>query len=1493
MADDSISYDVIVDFVMRNAASSAGEIEQFQKRLDALTRSGKVTEDQYIATDRALNRMASAFRAGLGGVDRYTKGFRELSTELQSAQRAFRELAQESAAAGSLTPASDAGNVLNLEDARKYLAIQEAASASVLSQSRKIVAAHEEEARSAREAAKAAQELRTSQVGGDSHLNAGNYITAQEEKRTAELANLRRAILSRAEAEDEATLATQASAQATQSAAENLPRLRYALYDVSSTLTMAGAGMIALAGATVGASVAMDRQFADVLRTTELYAEDLKDSATELRNEFNELFATMPASWGDLTEIGTLAGQLNIASGSVAEFTKLVAQFAATTDVSIEDSATAFGRLSQLLDVPASEFQNLGSSILAVGVNSVATESQIINISTQITSMAASAGFSADQVFGLSSALASLGTQPELSRGVITRLFTNINDAIQQGSERLDQFGAQIGKTGAEFAAAWGADASGTLLSLMEGIGSKEGPAAVATLNELGIVASRDVPTLLRLAQNSDVLRDSLATAAEGYADGTALADQYGAVALTVAERLKVLWNNVQLLFTAFGDTQSLLGPVIDQITSMVRAFTAIASNPIGQFFSLLTVGVIAAAGAMALLAGAATRGVAGLVAVRTAMTEMGISAGMGRAQISALIASLFGLDQAGKSVSGTLIATGASMLGIEKGAGLARNSVAALGTVMRTALPLVAISAGLFAATKGIEAIGKAMRSNQQVAEDYFGDLTGFQEALAADNAADYSGKVFGEISKEAPKASKATDEARQATESWLGIQREVPEGVDEATSSLADQNLILGENADAWVKNSLAQNEAVRKFASDPENLRLMSELGIDMQEFIAAGLEGGDALDSALDTINSRIQEKIGSERGSIWDQILGGNLTPSAGDLGPLRELESFINGDLDAAFRGLRDEAAEVSGTTDLLGESASGAAGDLESLGSAASDALSDFFDIQNGILGVQNSLFGLGESLAENGAYFDYFSEAGRENMASLLAVIDAITAEAGPNTAQAAANLQLLFEYIVQGAGVSADQLGVLRDAISELGGAGTAVPTLQIDSFFGGWASGAEKAEKATKKAKEEIITLSDYASDLASVWDRAFDIRFGADSSMDTITASFQNLRKEAEDSAQRVRDLRRDVADLNQEIKNLNGDVKGLQADRALQEYFLGVANQYGDTTRSRQIADQIREIDQEIANTRDEIAEKQREAAEKTAEADKEIANQSKTLVGNSAEAIANRNAIRELVGQYQDHIRALAESGLSEDQLRARTEQLRQDFINQATQLGFNRGELGMYAAAFDDVRVAIDNVPRNVNVSANVDPALQALNEFEAKARAAADNAADAIATGNGRGYNVPEITLPVKAEIQDMSWGSQASREAGFKIPNTPIFVEPGFASGGFTGRGGKYEPAGVVHRGEYVIPKSMVNQATGLPYSDALGRLSKGAPGRTGYASGGYVNGGGFSGAVVVSAFGPMAQQQLLTSQQTFVALSGKSVAEASSREFSNSAALGGA
>ncbi|RTL96145.1 hypothetical protein EJV44_11240 [Ancylobacter aquaticus] len=49
--------------------------------------------------------------------------------------------------------------------------------------------------------------------------------------------------------------------------------------------------------------------------------------------------------------------------------------------------------------------------------------------------------------------------------------------------------------------------------------------------------------------------------------------------------------------------------------------------------------------------------------------------------------------------------------------------------------------------------------------------------------------------------------------------------------------------------------------------------------------------------------------------------------------------------------------------------------------------------------------------------------------------------------------------------------------------------------------------------------------------------------------------------------------------------------------------------------------------------------------------------------------------------------------------------------------------------------------------------------------------------------------------------------------------------GFASGGYTGAGGKYQPAGIVHRGEYVIPADKVDKL-GVGFLDRLAGFSSG-------------------------------------------------------------------
>lgn len=63
---------------------------------------------------------------------------------------------------------------------------------------------------------------------------------------------------------------------------------------------------------------------------------------------------------------------------------------------------------------------------------------------------------------------------------------------------------------------------------------------------------------------------------------------------------------------------------------------------------------------------------------------------------------------------------------------------------------------------------------------------------------------------------------------------------------------------------------------------------------------------------------------------------------------------------------------------------------------------------------------------------------------------------------------------------------------------------------------------------------------------------------------------------------------------------------------------------------------------------------------------------------------------------------------------------------------------------------------------------------------------------------------------------------------------------FAEGGWTGPGGKYEPAGIVHRDEYVIPKRVVQQPGALAFLSSFHREGMAALTRfRGYAEGGLV------------------------------------------------------
>jgi hypothetical protein len=73
---------------------------------------------------------------------------------------------------------------------------------------------------------------------------------------------------------------------------------------------------------------------------------------------------------------------------------------------------------------------------------------------------------------------------------------------------------------------------------------------------------------------------------------------------------------------------------------------------------------------------------------------------------------------------------------------------------------------------------------------------------------------------------------------------------------------------------------------------------------------------------------------------------------------------------------------------------------------------------------------------------------------------------------------------------------------------------------------------------------------------------------------------------------------------------------------------------------------------------------------------------------------------------------------------------------------------------------------------------------------------------------------------------SWGAAAI--IGAAVLTAVMASVGGFAEGGYTGFGGKYDPAGIVHRGEFVVPADVVARQGPAYFDNLVGQLRVNRP-----------------------------------------------------------------
>ena len=270
---------------------------------------------------------------------------------------------------------------------------------------------------------------------------------------------------------------------------------------------------------------------------------------------------------------------------------------------------------------------------------------------------------------------------------------------------------------------------------------------------------------------------------------------------------------------------------------------------------------------------------------------------------------------------------------------------------------------------------------------------------------------------------------------------------------------------------------------------------------------------------------------------------------------------------------------------------------------------------------------------------------------------------------------------------------------------------------------------------EKTPEEIF--EDFLSRLDKAMNQALNRFWQNQDAQDKYHAQLNTMRKTIEDAKKSIEDLTNDIWDLNNTLSEKENDL-------ANQKYFQSVAKKYGDTSR-------VRDIQVDIDKTTKDISDTQKSIAEKTKEINKTKEGMY-ALQGYTEAAINNRAALKALQATMIDMINAYAASGASTEQLTAYAAQLKQEFIAQATQMGFNQDEVTALSGAFDHLTYTINTTPRVVEVDVS----------DNGTAAATGDRIRN-MASNGGAGYSAP-----VTADADTYRAGKQLSKltEDGYK-------------------------------------------------------------------------------------------------------------------------------
>lgn len=398
---------------------------------------------------------------------------------------------------------------------------------------------------------------------------------------------------------------------------------------VAKGLAAATAAAAAFAAAATKAGIEFESAFAGVEKTVDATDQQL----AQLRSGILDMSKDIPIAATEIAGIAEAAGQLGIETDNILGFTEVMANLGVATNLTAEEAATALARLANITQMPQTEFDKLGSTIVALGNNFATTESEIVDMSLRLAGAGKQVGMSESDIMGLSAALSSVGVQAELGGSAFSRVFTMMQLASEQGGDALQAFASVAGMSADQFKQAFEEDAANALIAFIAGLGNAEasGQSAIAVLAEmaeveglssLNTVALSDV--LLRAAGASDMMAEAVGVASQAWDENNALTIEATKRYETLESKLQILKNTANAFMVTVSDTWrstcaefvsagtemistldqafqqggvngliAALGPVLDQAVSLILQYVPTFMTVAAEILSGIASGIL------------------------------------------------------------------------------------------------------------------------------------------------------------------------------------------------------------------------------------------------------------------------------------------------------------------------------------------------------------------------------------------------------------------------------------------------------------------------------------------------------------------------------------------------------------------------------------------------------------------------------------------------------------------------------------------------------------------------------------------------------------------------------------------------------------------------------------------------------------------------------------------------------------------------------------